>query len=245
MTTRRPSLLPSIFAVVALGLAGPALSQSYGLGDQVLTIGATEFRPNYGSNNTYFYGSDGYLYGSGIFIAPLRLPDGAEVFGVCLDSYLPVSDLMIQGLLAAIKLPAAGQDPGNYEIPGGAFVAPLDVGYNSNCNSAALSYTFHDVGNVDGLGDRRLAHRVFVNMDGSTGLGAVRILWRRHVSPSPGSATFGDVPTSDPAFQFVEALVASGVTAGCGGGNYCPDATLTRRQMAVFLSKALGLHWAQ
>jgi hypothetical protein len=51
------------------------------------------------------------------------------------------------------------------------------------------------------------------------------------------------VPTNDSAFQFVEALVASGITVGCGGGNYCPDAPLTRRQMAVFLSKALGLHW--
>ena len=43
--------------------------------------------------------------------------------------------------------------------------------------------------------------------------------------------------------EFVEALVASGITAGCGNGNFCPDAPLTRGQMAVFLSKALGLHW--
>ena len=55
--------------------------------------------------------------------------------------------------------------------------------------------------------------------------------------------TFGDVPLSDPAFQYIEALAASGITSGCGGGNYCPDNPLTRRQMAVFLSKALGLHW--
>ncbi len=51
------------------------------------------------------------------------------------------------------------------------------------------------------------------------------------------------MPASDGAYSFIEALVASGVTAGCGNGNYCPDAPLTRRQMAVFLSKALGLHW--
>jgi hypothetical protein len=38
--------------------------------------------------------------------------------------------------------------------------------------------------------------------------------------------------------------VKSGITAGCGGGNYCLDAALTRGQMAVFLSKALGLHFA-
>ncbi|MEX0878886.1 MAG: S-layer homology domain-containing protein [Thermoanaerobaculia bacterium] len=79
--------------------------------------------------------------------------------------------------------------------------------------------------------------------DGTVAFGETRILWQRQVSPAPAVATFPDVPTSDGAFQFVEALVASGITAGCGGGNYCPDAPLTRRQMAVFLAKALGLHW--
>jgi hypothetical protein len=79
--------------------------------------------------------------------------------------------------------------------------------------------------------------------DGTTTIGAVRILYRLQVSPAPADATFGDVPTSDAAFQFIEALAASGITAGCGGGNFCPDGFLTRRQMAVFLAKALGLHW--
>ena len=73
--------------------------------------------------------------------------------------------------------------------------------------------------------------------------GGVRIFWNRQVSPPPGVATFGDVPTSHPFFQVIEALAASGITAGCGGGNFCPDATLTRKQMAAFLAKALGLHW--
>jgi hypothetical protein len=73
----------------------------------------------------------------------------------------------------------------------------------------------------------------------------VRLIWHRQVSPAPGVATFNDVPTSDPAFQYVEALAASGITSGCNVAPpmYCPDATLTRRQMAVFLAKALGLHW--
>jgi len=69
------------------------------------------------------------------------------------------------------------------------------------------------------------------------------IWWKRVVSPPPGSADFLDVPTSSPQFQFIEALYHSGITAGCGGGNYCPNNPLTRGQMAVFLAKALGLHW--
>ncbi len=60
----------------------------------------------------------------------------------------------------------------------------------------------------------------------------------------PPTATFNDVPTTHPFFQFVEALSRSGITAGCGSGNFCPDAPLTRKQMAAFLSIALGLHFS-
>ena len=73
--------------------------------------------------------------------------------------------------------------------------------------------------------------------------GWVEVWSRRTVSPAPGAATFNDVPTGHPFFQFVEALYASGITAGCGNGNYCPDNPVTRGQMATFLAKALGLHW--
>jgi beta-N-acetylhexosaminidase len=57
-------------------------------------------------------------------------------------------------------------------------------------------------------------------------------------------ATFSDVPTGHPFFRFIEALARSGITSGCGGGNFCPDAPLTRGQIAVFLSLGLGLHFA-
>jgi hypothetical protein len=65
------------------------------------------------------------------------------------------------------------------------------------------------------------------------------------VSPQPGTATFSDVPLSDPRNKFVEALYAAGITAGCGGGKYCPDTPLTRGQMAVYLASALGLYWSR
>jgi S-layer family protein len=70
-----------------------------------------------------------------------------------------------------------------------------------------------------------------------------RITWNRQVSPAPATARFSDVPPNHPAFRFVEALAASGITGGCGAGTYCPDAPLTRAQMAIFLSVALGLHF--
>jgi IPT/TIG domain/S-layer homology domain len=51
-------------------------------------------------------------------------------------------------------------------------------------------------------------------------------------------ADFLDVPQSDIFHASVEALFRSGVTAGCGSGNYCRDGAVTRAQMAVFLLKA-------
>ena len=72
---------------------------------------------------------------------------------------------------------------------------------------------------------------------------AVRLYYKLQVSPAPGTATFADVPVGSPFHRFVEALVAAGITGGCGGGNYCPNQAVTRGQMAVFLSAALGLHF--
>ena len=77
----------------------------------------------------------------------------------------------------------------------------------------------------------------------TTTLAGVILGYVLQVSPAPGTATFPDVPTSDFGFQYIEALVASGITGGCGGGLYCPDSPVTRRQMAIFIAKALGLHW--
>ena len=53
-------------------------------------------------------------------------------------------------------------------------------------------------------------------------IAGARIGYKLQVSPPPGSADFGDVPTNHQFFQFIEALYHSGITAGCGGGNSCP-----------------------
>ncbi len=88
------------------------------------------------------------------------------------------------------------------------------------------------------------SYAVEVQMGASQSFRAVRVFHRRQVSPAPATATFADVPTTDSRFRFVEALVAAGITGGCGGGGYCPDTPVTRGQMAVFLAVGLGLFWA-
>jgi len=58
--------------------------------------------------------------------------------------------------------------------------------------------------------------------------------------PPPATGTvFADVPASNPFAPWIENLAALGITGGCGGGNYCPNASVTRAQMAVFLLKTL------
>jgi hypothetical protein len=59
--------------------------------------------------------------------------------------------------------------------------------------------------------------------------------------PPPADGLFGDVPVSDPLAPWIEQLAAEGITAGCGGGNFCPDSVNTRGQMAVFLGKTFAL----
>ncbi len=69
---------------------------------------------------------------------------------------------------------------------------------------------------------------------------AVFLLKSEHGSsydPPACQGQFEDVPCSNPFAEWIEQLAAEGITAGCGGGNYCPDAAVTREQMAVFLLK--------
>ncbi len=56
--------------------------------------------------------------------------------------------------------------------------------------------------------------------------------------PPATGAIFADVPANAFAAAWIEQLQTEGITGGCGGGNYCPGAVVTRAQMAVFLLKA-------
>jgi uncharacterized repeat protein (TIGR03803 family) len=51
-------------------------------------------------------------------------------------------------------------------------------------------------------------------------------------------ADFLDVPEANAFHGSIESIVRAKVTAGCGGGTYCPTASVTRAQMAVFLLKS-------
>ncbi len=57
-----------------------------------------------------------------------------------------------------------------------------------------------------------------------------------YAPPACSTTVFADVPCpGGPFVDWVNQLSAEGITSGCGGGNYCPNSSLTRAQMAVFL----------
>lgn len=72
---------------------------------------------------------------------------------------------------------------------------------------------------------------------------AVFLLTARHgpgYTPPPATGTvFNDVSAGSFAAAWIEQLAAEGITGGCGGGNFCPNGSVTREQMAVFLLAAL------
>jgi hypothetical protein len=250
---RREAILPAaaLFLFAGPCAIAPASAQSYGLGDQVLTVAAAAFRDAAGHG---VIGSDGYLYKADpnaagrVFYAPLRLPDGAEITRICLYARNEEAELGSVAFLAEwTKLTPGGQAPGRGTVPGSNVGTTFNFGYGVVCTDP-MSYVFHDDADIDHDGTvEHLSHRLDAEllMGATPAFGGVRITWHRQVSPPPATATFGDVPTDHIFFDFIEALAASGITGGCNADppQYCPDAPLTRGQMAVFLSKALGLHW--
>ena len=61
-------------------------------------------------------------------------------------------------------------------------------------------------------------------------------------SPAPcPPSSFNDVPSSSSFCPWIKEIANRGITAGCGGGNFCPDSLVLRGQMSVFLSTTFGL----
>jgi hypothetical protein len=126
----------------------------------------------------------------------------------------------IVGTAATLTARASGFGPLTYQWRKGG--VPLsDGGSISGSHSGTLTIdpvSFGDAGSYDVL---------VTDSCGSTGSNSAAL-----------SVEFADVPVSSPFHADILAVAAAGITAGCGGGNYCPAAPVRRDQMAVFLLKS-------
>jgi hypothetical protein len=112
------------------------------------------------------------------------------------------------------------------DVPAGSFFAPLIEllfadGITSGCSSSPLLYC--------------------PSSPVTRAQMAIFLLRAKHGSgytPPPATGTvFADVAAADFAAAFIEQLSAEGISNGCGGGNYCPNDSVTRAQMATFLQR--------
>ena len=228
-----------------------ALPSGFGIADEhISVVGWASFRP-YISSAVYTsdvnLGGRWNTSGSSFLYAPLPddIPNGADITQVAFYVEDSSATVDFTGRLCRYYTESnAGGTPGS-DCPFSVSTSgsPGNIGIGGDPNVTMMR-------RVDLTGDGPievinwvLHHNQGTALDGSIKIRQARILWRRQVSPAPVTATFLDVPTTHPYFKFVEALAASGITGGCGSGNYCPDSPLTRGEMAVFLAAALGLHW--
>jgi photosystem II stability/assembly factor-like uncharacterized protein len=89
-----------------------------------------------------------------------------------------------------------------------------------------------------GTGNGSVTYTVANNPAGTRRVGSITIAHQTYTVLQ--GANFADVPLGHPFYEVIGKLSARNVTAGCGGGNYCPNDTVSREQMAAFIIRALG-----
>ena len=237
-------------AVSATGVAQQRIPQgggeSYGPGANYLVIPAAAF-VSVDSGINYSVGSDGYLSTTSIlaaFRAPVELPAGASVVNVCGFTRDDSATFPVQVLWEAIETGDAAA-PAKYQLLASGQTSPAGMpGYGVTCVDLAAPTLIRKFGDLDGdTHSHNIQYQVTGTIFADVTFGGAVITWLRTISPAPASATFGDVPTNFLYFRAIEALAASGITGGCGGGNFCPNQNVTRGEMAAFFARALGLHW--
>lgn len=111
-----------------------------------------------------------------------------------------------------------------------------NVGYASNCDRLHRAF-------MESPGHKaNILKADFNRMTIGVAFSSTGTLWATEIfySLPLGLPPFWDDDGSPHELNIIK-LAEAGITGGCGDGRYCPNASLTRAQMAVFLSRALGL----
>ncbi len=215
--------------MLAMLYAGLGNAQVFGIQDyNVTTIPAVTFT----GASFHISGSVGRYGDVNVdqhFYAPLQVPTGAII------DYIGLNNLN-DGTPSAITVTLLDRDANGSVFTEQTVPSQPHADWETDKNPTPFGMEY-----ILGHGFAKILDVEIASSPNLQFFGWVEVWWKRSVN-NPGTVSFNDVPPTDPAYTFIGALGDSGITSGCGGGNYCPDATLTRRQMAVFLAKALGLY---
>jgi len=233
------SMLSMLFAATALGeqplkpLGKRMDPKEFGIRDDTITIlSSTRFNIQSSFPWTYRgnFGLSTQLDTDVHYYTDLDLPAGAVIDMIGLNSANDTDGIL------GVELWVRVENGNLYPI----------VGFSTTAHGWGTDYS----GPLNILIDLHESRELVLDVENAPSptpeyFGWVEVWWHRTISPPPATATFNDVPTTHQFFQFIEALHASGITGGCQESPplYCPDNPVTRGQMAVFLAKALGLHW--
>ena len=175
--------------------------------------------------------------GPGYFDCPLNLPAGARPIRVDVLTH----DINDAAAVTAAFVYCPNQVPGlacnaaGMASSVGTLAAPLDGKFSVDVSPYALT--------VDKSANLYFVRVVVPVTGGSLRFRDVDVYYRLQISGAPATPTFGDVPASHTYFKAIEALAASGITGGCGNGNFCPANYVTRGEVAILFARALGLNF--
>jgi hypothetical protein len=204
---------------------------------------------------------DGFNFDNwGVWAAGLRLPDGAQLRRVRLYAYDAAGTAdVFPGTNPEITFQVTRERTFPTSNP-----TPTTLGAGATSTNAGYTTADAVVGNVtiDNTNNFywiRVDTNVTAGFEGLTNgdfrhrLLGVRVFWNRQLQTyDRNAATFDDVPgylpngDPNPYFNAIESLADAGITVGCGPAplqNFCPETGIPRKELAVWLYKALGLQF--
>jgi Zn-dependent metalloprotease len=172
-----------------------------------------------------------YQYVEALFDAGVTV--GCGLGNYCAETFVTrdqIAVFLLRGIHGSTYAPpAVGDTTGFADVP-------------INHWAAAWIKQFATEGITSGCGNSNYCPQASVTRD-QMAIFLLRAKYGAAYTPPPVATTtgFGDVPTNYWAAAWIKQLAAEGITNGCGNGNFCPDAPVSRAQMAIFLTRTFNL----
>jgi len=178
---------------------------------------------------------EGFVYGSVVRWNGEDRPT-TRVSATKLTAAIPGSDILTAG---SAQVTVFSPAPGGGESSAGAVdINPTFLDVPTDYFAYSYIQAVYNAGVTAGCGSRLYCP------EGSTTRAQMAVFLLKadqgagYLPPPCTGTVFDDVPCQGGAFDpWIEDLAGRGITSGCGGGDYCPNAPVSRAQMATFLLK--------